>query len=139
MAQLADNKIYLKIDSTEIKTFFKNVNLQPSNSVVDTTMGAGVDHVQRKPGLNDHTISISIGYDDTTIASYIQKLKVGERVTVEYGPEGAVSGKPRHVQDFIITGAPSPHDVQKSAVSFDVTGSAADAPSVDMFNGGVYS
>lgn len=139
MGQLAENNIFLKIDNLEVKALFKNVNLQPSNSVVDTTMGAGVDHVQRKPGLNDHTISVSIGYDDTIIATYIQKLKVGVRVTIEYGPEGAVSGKPRHVQDFIITGAPSPHDVQKSAVSFDVTASAADAPSVDMFDGGVYA
>ena len=139
MGQLAENNTYLKIDSTEINSYFKNVNLQPGNSAVDTTMGAGVDHVQRKPGLNDHTISMSIGYDDTNVATYLQKLKVGVIVTIEYGPEGAVSGKPRHVQNFIITGAPSPHDVQKGSVAFDVTASAADAPSVDMFAGGVYS
>lgn len=139
MAQLADNNVYLTIDGVAVTTQFKNVNLQPSNSPVDTTMGAGVDHMQRKPGLDDHSLNFSIGYDDTNIATFIQKLRVGVVVPIEYGPEGAVSGKPRHVQNFIITGTPSTVNVDKSAVSFDVTAVAADAPSINMFAGGVYS
>lgn len=139
MAQIAENNVYLSIDGVVVTSYFKSANLQPSNAVQDTTMGAGVDHVQRKPGLNDTSISISIGYDDTNIATYLQKLKAGVVVPIEFGPEGAVSGKPRHVQNFIITGAPSTTNVQKNPVAFDITAQAADAPSVDMFNGGVYS
>ena len=139
MGQVADNKAYLSIDGVAVNSYFKNVNLQPSNAAQDTTMGAGVNHVQRKPGLDDTSISFSIGYDDTNIDAYIQKLKSGVIVSIEYGPQGAVSGKPRHVQNFIITGSPSTTNVQKNPVAFDVTAQAADAPSIDMYAGGKYN
>jgi hypothetical protein len=139
MAQLAENNIYLAFDAVVVSSFFKECNPSPSNATQDTTMGAGVDHVQRKPGLNDTTFTVTIGYDDTVVSTYIQKLRPGATVSFEYGPEGAVSGKPRHVQSCIVSGAPHTVSVSKTPVAFQVTLQGADAPSVDMYAGGVYS
>lgn len=139
MAQYADNTVYLKLDSVEVDAYFKNVTLSPSNNSVDTTIGSGTDHVQRQPGLNDTKIDISLGYDPAQLQTYVQKLKVGQIVTIEYGSEDNISGKPRHVQPFNITKADHTVNVDKSHVMFEISGEGADAPSVDMYAGGVYA
>lgn len=139
MAQYADNNIYLKMDSVEVQAFFKTVKLSPSNNSVETTVGSGTDHIQRQPGLDDTKIDISIGYDTTQLQAYIQKLKRGQIVTIEYGSEGNASGKPRHVQTFNITKAEHSVNVDKSHVIFEISGEGADAASIDMYAGGVYA
>jgi hypothetical protein len=139
MAQYADNLAYIKIDSVEVQAYFKNVKLSPSNNSIDTTVGSGTDHVQRQPGLDDTKIDISLGYDTAQLQTYIQKLKVGQIVTIEYGPESNVSGKPRHVQAFNITKADHEVNVDKSHTLFDLSGEGSAAASISMFSGGVYA
>lgn len=138
MAVLAANTIYLKFDTTEVDAYFIKVSLTPSNATQDVTMGSGTSDMQRAAGLNDTKISIELGYDSANVQSFIQKLKAGTRVTIEYGPEGAVTGKPRHVQDFIMAGAPFDTNVNKQFTTFTVSADGAGAPSVDMFAGAVY-
>jgi len=139
MVSYAENTVYLTMGGTAVQAYFKDVQLSPSNSAVDITTGAGVDHVQRAPGLNDTSISITLAYDLTDVQTYIQKIAAGQTISIEYGPESNVSGKPRHVQNFVITGADHQVSVDKSSVTFNVVGEGAAAPSVDMFTGGVYS
>ena len=139
MAQYADNVLYLSIDSVAVDAYFKTVKLSPSNSSVETTVGSGTDHVQRASGLDDTKIDISLGYDAAQLQSYIQKLAVGQIVTIEYGSQGNTSGKPRHVQTFNITKADHEVNVDKSHVVFDISGEGADAATVNMYKGGVYA
>ncbi len=139
MATYADNDIFLKMGTTEVQAYFRNVQLSLSNSPVDTTAGAGSNWTERAPGLNDASISISLVYDAADLQTYIQKIAQGQTITIEYGPEGSVSGKPRHVQDFVISQNQHSTNVDKSVVEFSITGDAAAAPSVDMSAGGVFS
>lgn len=139
MVRFADNDFYLSVGGTVVDTWGVEVSLEYTNSSVETTSGAGVDHVMRAPGLNDTTISFSIAYDATDIATYIQKLKPGVVVAIEYGPEGNLTGKPRHVQNFNITSSPFAVSIDKSMPVFEVSGEGTEAPSVDMYSGGVYS
>lgn len=140
MAILADNNAYLSIDGVVVNNYFKSVRITPSSDEVDVTGGSGVDHMQRSPGLKDTEISINIQYDTTAVPTYIQHIAAGQIVPIEYGPESNTTGKPRHVQTFLITrAAPSEQNVQKDEIVFEITGSGAAAPSVDMFAGGVYS
>lgn len=139
MATYADNNVYLKMGGTEVQTYFVEVKLEPSNSANDTTAGAGQDWTMRAAGLNDMKLSISLMYDADNIQTYIQKLKPGQIIEVEYGPEGAVTGKPRHIQTFVLTGASSGVKISKEAVMFEITGEGAAAPTVNMFDGAVYS
>jgi hypothetical protein len=139
MVRYADNDYYLAIDGTVVDTYGVDVTIEPSNSSVETTSGAGVDHVMRAPGLNDTKISFSIAYDATDLQTYIQKLKPGIVRSIEYGSEGNTSGKPRHVQNFNITSSPFDVKIDKSMPVFEVEGEGTEAPSVDMHAGGVYS
>ena len=138
MATYNGNDVYIKIDSVEVDAYFKTIEFSPSIETVDVTRGSGTDHRQRAGGLEDTTISMTIVYDATDIQTYIQRLKPGVH-TIEFGPEGNVSGKPRHVQSFIISSSPFTVDVSKTEVAFGISGEAADAPSVDIMAGGVYS
>ncbi len=139
MATYADNTVFLKIDSVEVDAYFVDVDLTGSNSPVDTTAGSGTDWNMRAPGLNDASINITLMYDVSAVQTYIQKIAPGARVTIEYGSEDAVSGKPRHVQEFIISSNQHGLTVGKDAVKFSITGDGADAPSVNMYAGGVYA
>ena len=138
MASYADNTVYLSIGGTVVHAYFKEVQLQPSNSSVETTAGAGVDDVQRAPGLNDHKIKITLSYDAANIQTYIQKIAVGQATTIDYGPESNTSGKPRHTQSFIITAADHTVSVDKSAVTLEISGDAAAAPTNNMFAGAIW-
>jgi hypothetical protein len=139
MGQLAENNVYLSIDSVVITAEFKEVSLDVSNSSQDTTMGAGVDWMQRAPGLNDMKGTINIGYDSTAVQSIIQHIAPGQVVSLEYGPESNVSGKPRHVQNVLVETVSHGLKVDKSPVTFALSIVGADAPSVNMFAGAVYS
>lgn len=139
MATYAENTVYLKLDSTEVDAYFVDVQLSASNSAVDITAGSGTDWNMRAAGLNDVSMSVTLMYDTANVQTYIQKLAPGAVVTVEYGPEDAVSGKPRHVQSMVVTSNDHGVRVTKDAVQFSLTLDGADAPSVNMFAGGVYS
>jgi hypothetical protein len=138
MPTYSGNNVYLKIDGTEVHKYWRSVSLGESIGTEDVTAGAGADHVQRAEKLRDHSISIVIVYDTEKLQDYIQLLRPG-RHTIEVGSEGNVSGKPRHVQDFIITEQPLEISVEKNRVEFSVSGEAADAPTVNMYAGGKYA
>ena len=139
MATYSGNDLYIAIDSTSLGTYFTgSLNYEPTIEQQDITAGSGVDWRQRTGGLFDGTLSFMLVYDVTNISTYIQKLTPGIH-SIEFGPEGATSGKPRHVQSFLITGAPIEISIEKTKVAFSVSATAADAPSVDIMAGGVYS
>lgn len=135
---LSGNKPYIKLDDVEVNAYFQSAKLTPSASTEEVTAGSGVEHIQRNPKLRDHKMDITLTYDTADLQTYIRKLRPGQIVQVEYGPEWNLPGKPRHVQDFIFEEAPHELAVEKNKVTFALSGVAADAPVVDMYTGGVY-
>jgi len=131
------NNIYLKIGNFEVQAKFKKVSLEPSIATVDTTRGAGTNHMQRNTGLEDTKLGVTLGYDTDIIQTQLRYLKPG-RYPVIFGPEGAIAGKPRHIQDFILTSSPLEISVEKSEVAFDMKFEAADAPYANMFDGATF-
>jgi hypothetical protein len=139
MAALNHNVIHLTFDGVEVcDALFVNVDFNPTNSVQDVTAGCGAEHVMRAPGLDDYKMSVTLMYDITKIDDYIQKLKPGAIIAVEYGPEGNVSGKPRHVQDFIVGGSSHSRNVTKTKTEFSIDLQGAGAPSINLYDGAVY-
>ena len=139
MAVLADNVVYLKIDNVEVQAYFKEVKPSLSNDGKDSTAGSGVDWSEMTPGLNKLSLAITIEYDVAQVAAQIQHIAAGQVVSIEYGPEGAVSGKPRHVGDFLISKLDHGRNVDKTPTAWDITAESAAEPSVNMYAGGVYS
>jgi hypothetical protein len=127
MATLNENNFYVAIDSYNV-----------SARTTDYEAGAGTDHEQLAAALKTTKLRLTLVYNDTDVSSYIQKLAPGIH-TIELGPEGATSGKPRHVQSFLIESSPVGQSVKKTLVKFEISATGADTPSVDMFAGGVYS
>lgn len=138
MTSLNGNNPYLTMNGTDVKAKWKHVNLEGTNSSVTVTAGAGTTHVQRAAGLNDTTISITLAYDSGGVSTYIASLTRGLKIPIEYGPESNVSGKPRHVQQFVIESVTVEQDVEKNEMVFDIQASGADAPTSDLFAGAVY-
>lgn len=134
--QYANNNFYLSIGGTDLSAFVINVTLSPSQSSVETTAGSGTDHVSRAEGLEDHSISFTIYSDDAN--AYSLALLKGEQIAI-FGEQGNASGRPKHVQSFILTGVSSPTMVSKEMVIYDVSGEAAAAPTTDMFAGGTWA
>ncbi len=138
MARYNGNGIFLSIDGNTITGSWKEVELTSSIEEIDTTQGVGQTYLQRSEGLRDVAITLMVGYDPDTVQAQLAMLRPGIH-TVVFGPEGNSAGKPRHEQAFLFTEAPLGQDVKKKEVVFTVSGSGADAPTVDMFNGGVFS
>lgn len=138
MTSLNGNNPYLLMNSIDVRTKWKHIQLEATNSSVTVTAGSGRTHVQRAAGLNDTTISITLAYDSAGVSSYIATLQRGNIIPIEYGPESNVSGKPRHLQNFIIESISMEEDVEKNEMVFDISGSGADAPTYDMYSGAVY-
>ena len=105
MAAYNGNNVYIDIDGTQIDSDWKSVTLTPSVATVETTRGSSTANIQRAVGLMDHSISIQLGYDTSDASTVMGLFSLGSSVTITYGPEGNSSGKPKHVQDFIITTA----------------------------------
>jgi hypothetical protein len=140
MATLVENAAYLSIDGVDIGLYFKSITPNRSVDEIDVTRGVGTDHKEVVGGLLDTELTVTMTYDTTGFAAYIQHIKAGIVVPVEWGPEGAVSGKPRHVQNMLIVGSPiSPQEVAKPEVTIELTLKGSGAPSVDLWSGGVYS
>lgn len=139
MAEYNGNGVYLDIDGTAIHSYFINVTLSPSVATVDVTRGAGATHIARAAGLKDTSASVQIGYDDSNASTIMALFDMGDTVTLTYGPEGSGTGKPKHVQSFLVTGAPHTVSVSKEAVVWDISLEAAAAPTTDMYASGVWA
>ena len=138
MSTYNGNAFYLAIDSTDLSAYVTQGQLTPKVAEVDVTAGASTTHMERAAGLADYAFTATVVMDDTTFATQIAKIKPGIH-TVEWGPQGATSGKPRHVQSMLITEAPHEVKVSKDLAAFTISATGAAAPSVDLYEGGAYS
>lgn len=133
------NKVYLVLDSMDVSGFMTEVGIKPSNTDVDISAGAGLEHEQTGAGLDSTSWDISLAYFPEAVADYITKIRHGALVMAIYGPEMNVPGKPKHQQLIKISSIDGPKlDVKKGAVMFKVSAKGADTPVVDMFRGGTF-
>lgn len=129
----ANNKWYVVIDGVNVSSYVMDLALDPSNSLQETTMGADQNDVQREPGLNDFSLSLTIGWSVSNISTYIGKLQPGSKVVIEVGLQGNVSGKPRHQQEFIIDKNNIKKSVSKAPIAFSLSAQGSDTPVYNMF------
>jgi hypothetical protein len=135
MVAYIGNQYFVKIGAFNVSAFVKSVSLSPSAATTITTRGNAA-HQQRATALKDTSFSVTLGYE--VGLAFLAAMVPGTTYTIEYGPEGNTSGKPRHVQAFILTGAPHEISVNKDEVVFSLDFEAADGPTVDMMAGGAF-
>lgn len=138
MAAVANNNVYLSLDGVDVSGLITNVKPKGKNSVRETTHGANVSHIQRAAGLDDYSFDVTVVYDDTTLSTYIQKLKPGTTYVMEYAPNGKTAGSPKHIQSVIVEGNDHEIKIEKDLIAFNLSLLGADAPTSDMYTGAVY-
>jgi len=137
MAAFNNNTAYIDIDGVQVDAYFVSFSLEPSMETVDVTAGSGTAHRERNEGLKDTKAQLVIIYDTALASTHLPLMEVGTH-TITYGPEGNATGKPKHVQSFIITGTPHEVTVEKSRVILTASMEGAATPTTDMFSGGVW-
>ena len=138
MPEFTGNNPYLTIDGQDCGAVWRTVTITPGGAQIDTTSGAGVEHMTRQPGLNDHSITIELAYDTDNVHIYLPLLKQNVTRRIIYGPEQNRSGKPKHEQDFIFAGPPVQQARTKDLVVLNTTGVAANPPVSDMYDGATF-
>lgn len=138
MAQYQGNAYYMLIDGTNVSAYVIDASVSQKIDEVDITAGANTTTKARGAGLADYTFKATFYMDDTAHTTQMALFKGGIH-SVEFGIQGSASGKPRHVQNFLFTEVPLETDVGKKMVAFSISAVGAAAPSVNMYNGGVYS
>ena len=78
------------------------------------------------------------GFEQNGLKDFIQKIKPGVSVLMEYGPEGLVGGKPKHVHQVLMLSAPFTQVAEKKAVVFDVKAQGQGAPLNNLWAGSTY-
>jgi len=137
MASFNGNAAYLTVGGTDVSTYWADITLTGSQNSQDITAGASTTHVELAAGLNNYSISMTLSYDDTDIATYIANLAPGI-VTIDWGPEGSGSGNPRHTQSFHLGSNAVNQAVTKDHVTFSISANGASAPSNDLFAGATF-
>lgn len=140
MVAFNGNNGYLALDAVDVSGKVTECNIKRATSTEVVTAGFGQTDEQRAGKLNDRTGNIVIAYEEGRVPSYIRSIQTGKRVNLVYGPEGAVSGKPKHQQDVIFTSVDGPkQSVDKTKIVFSADWEQADKPMVDMYDGGVFA
>lgn len=106
----------------------------------DTTAGFNATDVTRAPKLKDRSGKFTIVYEEGRVPTYVPIVQVGKVLNMVYGPEGAVSGKPKHQQDILVTKLSGPKQtVDKSLVKFEGDWKQASKPTADLHAGAVFA
>jgi len=133
------NTPYIAIDGVNIGAYWCEANPSVKNSTMDVTAGTGAVHKQMAAGLNETAWKVTLAYIVGSVGALLGGLLApGTLHTLEYGPEGNVSTKPRHVQQIVWSDGGFTQKVVKDKVMFAMSAVGAAAPTVDMFSGGVY-
>ena len=138
MAKYNGNGVYVTLDGVNVSAYYTEVSLQGDVEAIEVTAGAGTTHKQFNAGLNSTAFDLTLYYEDTsaTLATYLPKLKAGSKYTVVFGPEGAVTGKPKHEQMMLVQSVDGPMvGVAKPFVVFSLSLIGADAPVSDLTTG----
>lgn len=137
MAELNANAGYLTFDGVDMVPYLQSFDIKPTANAVNSTAG-NVGHSLRQAGLRSTSFSANIVYRVGSVGTYIQKIKPGAEITIDWGPEGNTTGKPRHTQKFIVLDSSTSQDTEKKLVQYAVSGDNSAEPTNDKWNGATW-
>jgi hypothetical protein len=93
---------YIAFGGTALNTNFRTFDSDNTMATVDQSAGADVG-ITRLPTLEDSTFSLELKRPAGGTVNWIT-LQVGAQGTLEYGPEGTATGKPKESVVVLLTG-----------------------------------
>jgi hypothetical protein len=140
MAEYSGNDVYLSINGKNVGGLWRGFEMTFNSGTEDTSAGAGIDWEKAAAKLQHITAVGTIVYDDVTAAADFTALWEDDMIVrVIYGPEGDVSGKPKHEQDFKIESIPGPatgHD--KPLVTLEFRMRSTGVPQSNIYAGDTF-
>jgi hypothetical protein len=137
MAEYNGNSVYLRMNSINVESLWKKMDISKSVADVEVTAGSGTVYEEHAAGLKGATAKITLAYNDTQAATDMAALYTAlEVIPVVYGPEGNTAGKPCDSRNWLITGISGPStQVSKEPVilEFDLVGTGT--PTKDIHKG----
>lgn len=133
---LTSNVGYLKLGDVEIHQA-DLVEFTPTwgNNIITTTAG-NKRHEQSQGGLDVYTFSMSVGYRIDAVPALLASMRAGRQYMLEYGPEGAIPGKPRHMQEVIVESVSGPkQSAAKEFAIFEISLKGSDEAIYDLLDG----
>jgi len=140
MAESNTNAVYLRMNSVNIESLWKQMDISKGVADVDVTAGSGTAYEEHAAGLKSAKAKLTLAYNDTQAATDMAAIHTAtEVVAIVYGPEGNTAGKPCDSRSWLITGISGPSTkVEKAPVllEFDLVGTGT--PTKDIHNGDTF-
>lgn len=140
MPEYNGNDIYLTMNAVDITARWRSFEMSLGIGDEDVSAGAGIGWEKHASKLKVVQGTIVLVYDDTAAAADQAALYTADSiVAVVYGPEGNAAGKPKHDQDFLITGISGPttnHD--KTLVTLEYSVTSTGEPTSDIYEGDTF-
>src|SRR5690348_11834195 len=99
MPQLNGNSNFISWDGQDISAFWADeISNEFSVDTEDITAGSGATHVAKAPKLIDGKLDLYVIYNVSPtigVDTYKGNLQPGKQAMLVWGPEGAISGKPK--------------------------------------------
>jgi len=137
MAEFNGNSVYLRMNSVNVESLWKQMDISLSVGDEDLTAGSGTAYEEHGAKLRGAKAKITLAYNDTQAATDMSAQYAASMVIpVVYGPEGSTAGKPCDSRNWLITGISGPSTaVDKPAVilEFELVGTGT--PTKDIHKG----
>lgn len=131
MAEFTGKNLYLAFDGTAVNADFREFSEDEEVGTVDASAGSDVARTYLTT-LEDGTASLTLllQEDGTAATDPWQLMDKGNEGTLEWGPEGTATGKPKHTVNAIVTsrGKSVPYDdVVEMTFNFQFSGVVSDS------------
>ena len=140
MAEYNGNAIYLRMNSVNVESLWKLMDIQKTVNDVDITAGSGTEYEEHAAGLKGAKAKLTLAYNDTQAATDMAAIHTAtEIVAIVYGPEGNTAGKPCDNRSWLITNISGPSTkVEKEPVllEFDLVGTGT--PTKNIHHGDTF-
>lgn len=126
MAEITGQNLYVAFKDTELQADYREFSFSEEVGMADASAGSDTARTYLKT-LEDGTATLSLlmQADGTATTDPAQLLEKGAEGTLEWGPEGTASGKPRRYVNAIVQSYEerSPYDdVVEITASFQFSG-----------------
>jgi hypothetical protein len=142
MATVNTNDIYLRVNSVDVESRWRGMEMKLSIDKEDTSAGTGTTHKKSASKLQEVTAKVTIVWDSASAPTDIAALyglSSLHVIPIVYGPENNTTGKPKDDRDYLVTGINGPStNVDKTLVMLEVDLVSTGEPRSNIYEGDTF-
>lgn len=137
MATWETNAKYLTIAGIDVTDLVISAKLEQKYEKKPDTYG-DVEDTSHYLALRTISLSGALRWNAAKIATLLASIGNRQSVEVVYGPNGNVTGQPKHAQNFRFDTFGLEQNAEKDRVEFPLSAESTGAPTSNMWTGGVF-